>query len=580
MVGLLVIYKSKSSLLINTASLTFCRPQYSADWGDYVSFAARLREQADEKGVDLLLIDTGDRIEGNGIYDASDPKGKHTYDIFRQQKIDVITTGNHELYQADAADREYDISVPNSKGTYLASNLDYIIPKTGEQVPMAQRYRKFTTKNQKIEVLAFGFLFDFTGNGNNTVVQKVEDTIKEKWFQDAIREKVDFFVIAGHVTLPGPEYKALYRAIRDQNWDTPIQFFGGHSHIRDFHKYDSAAYGIQSGRYMETIGWMSIEGIPVKGKKKQLNSIDTQATISFKRRYIDNNLFGYHYHTGLNDSTFPTDHGKNVSESIHQARVTLDLDYTYGCAPKNLWLNRAKYPSNDSILTWLETEVIPDIAINPERQDIPTLALVNSGAMRFDIFKGAFTRDSTYILSPFVSKLLYIKDVPYKSAKNVITLINNAGQVLSTEATGMPVSYLAPPEQISFQSDREVLMNAQEDYTLGDAQRPLSGSHRSPDLIPGYITKDAAGDDGDDTQHAPISFYRVPNCIQTEISLPADKDPKTVDLVFIDFIQPWVLQALAFSGSVHSVDDVKSYRPETFTELVAGWIKKNWGQYC
>jgi len=40
------------------------------------------------------------------------------------------------------------------------------------------------------------------------------------------------------------------------------------------------------------------------------------------------------------------------------------------------------------------------------------------------------------------------------------------------------------------------------------------------------------------------------------------------------------LQALAFSGSVHSVDDVKSYRPETFTELVAGWIKKNWGQYC
>lgn len=560
--------------------LIFYRPQYSADWGDYISFAARIKEQADEKGVDVLLIDTGDRIEGNGIYDASDPKGKYTYDIFREQDIDVITTGNHELYQQDAAGREYDLSVPNSKGNYLASNLDYILPETGERVPMAQRYRKFTTKNLKIEVLAFGFIFDFTGNGNNTVVQKVADTIKEKWFQDAIREKVDLFVIAGHVMLPGQEYKALYEAIRKQNWDTPIQFFGGHSHIRDFYKYDSTAYGIQSGRYMETIGWMSIDGINTKRKNKPSKSIDTQATLSFKRRYIDNNLFGYHYHTSLNESTFPTEHGKNVSEAIRQARVALDLDYSYGCAPSSLWLNRAKYPGNDSILTWLETEVVPSIAVNPERKDVPTLALINSGAMRFDIFKGAFTRDATYILSPFVSRLSYINDVPYKAAKNVITLINNAGQVFTAKETGMPASCLAPPEQLSIHVDRTAPEVPQAAYNPGEAQRPFSGSDKSPDLIPGYITKDDGGDDGDDTQHAQISFYRVPNCIQTEISLPTDKDPETVDLVFIDFIQPWVLQALAFSGSVHSVDDVESYRPETFTDLLSEWIKQNWGQDC
>ena len=33
-----------------------------------------MRKKADEKGVDLLVIDTGDRIEGNGLYDASNPK--------------------------------------------------------------------------------------------------------------------------------------------------------------------------------------------------------------------------------------------------------------------------------------------------------------------------------------------------------------------------------------------------------------------------------------------------------------------------------------------------------------------------
>jgi 2',3'-cyclic-nucleotide 2'-phosphodiesterase (5'-nucleotidase family) len=44
-----------------------------------------MRTKADEKGVDLLVIDTGDRIEGNGIYDGSDPKGKYTYNIFGRE---------------------------------------------------------------------------------------------------------------------------------------------------------------------------------------------------------------------------------------------------------------------------------------------------------------------------------------------------------------------------------------------------------------------------------------------------------------------------------------------------------------
>jgi 2',3'-cyclic-nucleotide 2'-phosphodiesterase (5'-nucleotidase family) len=553
-------------------------PQYSADWGDYISFAERIREKADGLGVDVLLVDTGDRIEGNGLYDASDPKGEYTYDIFKKQKIDVICTGNHELYQIDAAAREYDLTVPNFKGKYVASNLDYVDPKTGQPTPMAQRYRKFTTKNQGIKVLAFGFLFDFTGNANNTIVQPVEKTIQEKWFQDAIREDVDLFLIIGHVTLHGPEYKALYKAIRSQNWDVPIQFFGGHSHIRDFAKYDSKAFGLQSGRYMETIGWMSIDGIHGRGKEGSLEKVGARASMSFQRRYIDNNLYGYHYHTGLNESTFPTTHGQNVSGMIHQARKTLNLDHNFGCAPKDLWLNRAPYPSKDSLYTWLETEVIPDIVASPDRKDTATLALTNTGAMRFDIFKGAFTRDTTYIISPFVSKFRYIKDVPYKVAQPVLELLNNNGPIL--ESTELRNEYLAPPEQLSFKSDILPPNLPQMDLNIPfGAQTPLTTS-TSPELIPGYTTKDDRGDDGDDTVHAPISFYRVPNCIQSPIRFPSSGDPETVDLVFIDFIQPWILVALNFSGGNFTANDVLPYRNETLTELMAGWIKDNWGKDC
>ena len=75
---------------------TQARPQYGADWGDYISFTQHLRDKADADGSDLLLIDTGDRVDGSGLYDASDPKGKFTRDVYRYQPIDIITTGNHE----------------------------------------------------------------------------------------------------------------------------------------------------------------------------------------------------------------------------------------------------------------------------------------------------------------------------------------------------------------------------------------------------------------------------------------------------------------------------------------------------
>ncbi|CAG8952981.1 hypothetical protein HYFRA_00003171 [Hymenoscyphus fraxineus] len=541
-------------------------PQYSADWGDYISFAERIREQADRRGADLLLIDTGDRIEGNGLYDGSSPKGEFFYDIVKEQHIDVITTGNHELYQADAAAREYDLTVPNFEGRYLASNLDYINPNTGETIPMAQRFRKFTTKNRGIRVVAFGFLFNFNGNANNTVVQKVEDTIKEQWFQDAIREPCDLFLVIGHVTLDGPEYKALYAAIRDQNWDTPIQFFGGHSHIRSFAKYDSKAYALQAGRYFETIGWMSIQGIG-SNPQDHGGELKKRGSMTFQRRYIDNNLFGYHYHTGLDEKTFPTEHGKNVSAMIRSARKDLKLDHSFGCAPRDLWLSRAPYPSENSIFTWLETEVLPAVVKNDTRKNIPTLALTNTGTLRFDIFKGAFTKDTTYIISPFVSKFRYIKDVPYEAAKRILSLINNEDKVLST--TGLNAAYLAPPEQISIQQD--II-----------APSPLSSSTdgKEPPLIPGYTTKDAFGTDGDDTIHSPISHYQVPNCIQVPLSFPISEQPEKVDVVFVDFIQPWILLALKYSGADYGVEDVDLYTQETLTELMAGWIEKNWGKDC
>ncbi|ROV87800.1 hypothetical protein VSDG_09588 [Cytospora chrysosperma] len=550
--------------------------QYSADWGDYVSFAHHMRNKADEQGVDLLLVDTGDRVEGNGLYDASRPKGQYTYDIFKEQDVDIICTGNHELYQADTADRERNQTVPNFRDNYLASNLDYIDPQTGKAVPMAQRYKKFQTKNQKLDVVAFGFLFDFTGNANNTVVQKVSKTIKEEWFQNAIREKADIFVVIGHIGLRMDEIKQIYTEIRKQNWFTPIAFFAGHAHVRDAISLDAKSFGIASGRYFETIGWMSVDGITKKeGKEeKEEDDINSQA-VSFNRRYIDNNLFGLYYHTGLNETTFPTEHGRNVSKTVTEARKAMDLDQTFGCAPQNYWMARTKYPSNDSIYTWLDQQVLPEMIVNESRKDIPRLAIINTGAIRFDVFKGPFTLDTTYIVSPFMSKMAYIPEVPYSAAKKVLPLLNSASRIL--EQPGYDTRMMGPPEQWHITQDiiYPDLPDAKP-ITQGDGQKPMSETQDEPDLVGGYTTKDDIGTDGDDAVHAPINFYAQPNCVQAEIGMPADGEPEHVDLVFTDFVMPWVLVALKLSGGDYNETSVQLWDDAPFTDMLAAWIKKNW----
>lgn len=519
-----------------------------------------MREQAESQGAELLLIDTGDRVEGNGLYDASVPKGIYISDVLRQQHIDLLSAGNHELYKQSTSERELLTTVPDFRDHYLASNIDIQDPATAELVPLARRFKKFTTPKQGIRIVAFGFLFDFTGNFNNTIVQPVENAIKEDWFQETIRdEDVDLFLVIGHVPVRSKEFDAVFREIRAVRRDTPIQFFGGHRHIRDYVRYDSKAYGLASGRFMETIGFMSIDNL-------------STGNPAFSRKYIDNNLFSFHHHTSLSEETFPTQHGLNVSRLIQQSRNTLQLDTVYGCVPRDLWMFRVRYPSKDNIYTWLERQVLPDSLKDESRSGKPALSIVNSGAIRFDIFRGPFTQDTAFIVSPFTSGFHYVKDVPYDKAQLVVDILNKQPQILSrTLNARYPTSTLASPEQPVYDDVADGLASRLQ------GQAPLLTNDNPPVIFPGYTTTDDGGTDGDDTIHSPISIYRVPNCIS---SLVANESalPETVDLVYIDFIEPHVaLAAKMVRLNVDFSEDSDVYMPSmTLTSLIRQWVKDNW----
>ncbi|KAF2424903.1 hypothetical protein EJ08DRAFT_407273 [Tothia fuscella] len=595
-------------------------PSFSADWGDYISFAQHLHKKADDEGVDLLLIDTGDRVEGNGLYDSSEPKGRYTFDILKEQHIDLICSGNHELYKQNSSENEYSVTVPDFKGNYLASNLDIVDPKTGKLVPLAPRYKKFTTKNQGIRILAFGFMFDFTGNANNTVIQPVEQTVKEEWFQKAIRDKdVDLILVFGHVVIRSKEYDAVFKSIRGEQWDTPVVFLGGHSHIRDYKVYDKKSVALESGRYMETIGFLSVSGLS-SGHNEGKDIVPASlAGPKFARRYMDNNLFSMYHHSNTNSSTFPTGKGSNVSNAIASARAELHLNKIRGCVPQDLFVNRAPYPSNNSIFSWLEKSVLPtQLATSPRAsvQGKKALVITNTGSVRFDVFHGPFTRDTEYLVSPFTSGFHYVADVPLKVASRVLELLNSEGSIMTDVAKeyGLEPWMLPEPEQMNSRRQKPNADSTENEYSnfesyaptyFGDSiQAPLH-PHKStkddePTPFPGYTTTDDLGRDGDDTIHTPIKFYNVPNCIQAtigfdlDLNLDLNLNPKSsptlvetkdengddvvVDVVYNEFIQPWVLLALQYLGHKVNETDTKIYlEGKTMTDVISEWVEGNWG---
>jgi hypothetical protein len=104
--------------------------------------------------------------------------------------------------------------------------------------------------------MAFGVLFDFTGNSNVSQVTKASVLVTQKWFLDAIDtpDPVDLYLVIGHnpvrTNSSSSTFGTIYQAIRKLKPDAPIQFFGGHTHIRDFFVYDNKATGLEAGQFI------------------------------------------------------------------------------------------------------------------------------------------------------------------------------------------------------------------------------------------------------------------------------------------------------------------------------------------
>ncbi|KAK3629028.1 hypothetical protein LTR56_018263 [Elasticomyces elasticus] len=567
---------------------------FGADWGDMVSFVADMRRKAAAYDVDLLVVDTGDLHDGAGLSDATSPNGVLSNPIFENIDYDVLTIGNHELYISDISyEHFYNFSRQYGE-RYVTSNVQIYNPNSAAFEYIGRTHRYFTTP-KGLRIMAFGVLYDFTGNSNASKVIPAAEMVNQTWFQNALHtsEPIDMFLLIGHnpVSLSDTSntLDTVFGAIRAVHPDLPVQIFGGHSHIRNFAVYDEAATALESGRYCETLGWLSMSGIkssnytgcanpvgvpnPVMPARKinatsavnvLLAANTSSSSLLYSRRYLDWNRNTFEFHAaGSQVRAFDTPKGLSVTSNITTTRHELNLTALYGCAPQTWCISCAPFLSNTSIYTLL-TSALSATIINQTRANNSRIIVLNTGSVRFDLIQGPFTFDDSFIVSPFTDAFQYIADVPYELASQVLPALN-AGAFEKRSLKARDFGFYNP----SIPEKDDCVDPAVYTTVHGGLQKRTQGRvvrRQNFNPTPGYTTTDDFGTDGDDTIHSTIPYYSTPNDFQANGSFPVDGSlPETVDLIFLDFIAEDVVDALAAAGGNYTEADVSYYLPETFT---------------
>lgn len=400
------------------------------------------------------------------------------------------------------------------------------------------------------------------------------------------------------------EWPSVVSAIRAVHSDVPILILGGHTHIRDCTTYDAHSVGLESGRYLETIGWLSAN-LTQPGA-----ATDSNQNLTFSRSYIDANRRNFAFHAGLTDpSHLDTKKGTHITAAMAQIASDWNLTQRYGVAPQDYYLDRVGIESNHSILNLLSTQILPTVvsSSNPDRKGKPNIILANSGAQRFDLYAGNFTKNDNYIVSPFTDAFLYLQDVPYKYANQVLGKLNRRGAYSKKRRDDVGINNRRRQEREAYEKghvDDIYRRWRQDQFTLqqqreqqqqqSDAARDLQELDARVDAIKaasaandtqptlGYVTKDSCPDTdtADDTVHTAIPYASTPDYIASPVAgnSTAVQDSDVIDVVFVDFIVGDVVSILNSlqSDKTYSKADAKSWGTLMTNDVFVEWAKLKW----
>ena len=267
---------------------------------------------------------------------------------------------------------------------------------------------------------------------------------------------------------------------------------------------------------------------------------------------------------------------------------SFDLQRIFGWAPHSYFLNR--YPTSHpaSLINLYATKVFNSVlSPPPERRQTSVMPvfLFNTGAARFDIFKGALTKDDQLAVVPFENAMWYLRDLKRELVDEVLEFLNRRGEPEYTssrssmaEQDAYNAMLLADSLQLS--ATRRAQARAFALATPQNDQSHLDAARARAKLTYGYVTSDTCGPTpGDDTPHRPLPVFDIPDFVlstRPEGSLSEAED--AVDLVFYEFIAPLVIDAINSlqSHRKYGKEDVGLYSHLRANELLGEYAKKAW----
>jgi len=232
------------------------------------------------------------------------------------------------------------------------------------------------------------------------------------------------------------------------------------------------------------------------------------------------------------------------------------------------------FPSNASLLSLMADQVLSiGLAQGNNRSQIPNIIITNSGSLRFDLFKGPFTKNDQLIASPFDDTFLFIPSVPFGVAKQVLDEINGSGQDTKKRAWEEKLWKKGHVDARYNEWRREMWERELASHNHDDAELLERAAQENATI--GYVTKDSCPGVGDDTVHTAIPFFSAPGFIASPNPNVTDDTP--IDLVFVDFIESDILTIVSglWNKTVTSAD-VQTYSPISANEVLGVFAQNAW----
>jgi hypothetical protein len=295
----------------------------------------------------------------------------------------------------------------------------------------------------------------------------------------------------------------------------------------------------------------------------------------YSRRYLDWNRLTFEYHaTNSQATTFDYHSGLRVTGGITDVRKELNLSALYGCAPATYCESCQPFGAPGNIFS-LTSVALGATVVNASRATIPRYIIINTGSIRFDLVKGPFTYDDSFIVSPFTDAFQYIPNVPYALAKNVLNSMNGAPLNDKRNSAGSMFGSIPLPSAKDSCFDPEIGLTTEAQPEL----KTRGITRRQTVVTPGYVTTDDFGSGGDDTPHSKIPSYSQPNYAEGNASFPTDgTTPDVVDVIFLDYFASTVVSVLNKLGGTYTIADVSYYLDPSFTtqSYLPAYAKMAW----